>query len=87
MERWEVVGTQFMNFDAQDGNHIEGLKLHCVGSGNSNVKGSSVSTFFCSVNRPEYKVFATADLPCFIEVEFNRYGKPSSFTLKETKGK
>lgn len=87
MEKWQVVGTQFMNFNAQDGNHIEGLKLHCVGQSNGNVKGTPVSTFFCSVNRTEYNALAMAELPVIIEVEFNRYGKPASFVIKDKKDK
>lgn len=87
MEKWKVIGTQFMNFKAQDGNTVEGLRLYCTGESTGSIKGIPVEKFFCSVNRPEFGALRESVLPVEIEIEFNRYGKPSSYRLVEDKKK
>lgn len=88
MEQWEVVGTQYLNFNSQTNNqHIEGVKLHCINALNPHVKGKAVDTFFCPPTQPAYNDLLKADVPFVVGIEFNRHGKPSSYEIIQKKDK
>lgn len=84
MEKMKVFGIQSMNFDTKDGNHIEGIKLHCFKDApNEYWQGDAYEGIFISV-RSALIELAKQVKPCdLIEVSFNRYGKPDGFTISK----
>lgn len=76
----EFIGRKKMDFTAQDGNHIEGLRLYVTHPAKG-VDGIVAEQLFCNVNRPEYEALEGCKLPCSMEVEFNRYGRPAQFEI------
>lgn len=78
----KFIGRRYMNFDTKDGSHIEGLRLYVTYDSDSTLdEGVVCERMFCNINRAEYEALKKADLPADLEVDFNRYGKASSFRL------
>ena len=74
------IGRKDLNFNTKDGSHIEGLRLYVVYD-DEHVEGQVAEQMFCNISRAEYKALKEADLPCVLDVAFNRYGKADSFTV------
>lgn len=84
MEKMNVFGKQEMNFDTKDGNHIEGIKLHCTKQiSNEHWEGRAYEGIFISKKSDMYQ--SARDLKCGseIDVSFNRYGKADSFLVSK----
>lgn len=82
MEKMNVFGKQEMNFDTKEGNHIEGIKLHCTKQiPNEHWAGKAYEGIFVSVKSDMYQSARNLAVGCDIEVSFNRYGKADSFTV------
>lgn len=78
----KFIGRRDMNFDTKDGSHIEGLRLYVTYDPDSALdEGVVCERMFCNINRAEYDGLKKVKLPADLEVEFNRYGKASSFRL------
>lgn len=84
MEKMLVFGKQEMNFDTKDGNHIEGIKLHCTKEPpNQYWTGKGYEGIFVSVKSDSYKSAVELPIGSLIDVSFNRYGKPDNFTVSK----
>lgn len=80
MERMKVIGKQEMNFDTKDGNHVEGIKLHCTKDApNHHWTGQGYEGIFISVRSDCYESAVKLPIGSDIDVTFNRYGKADSF--------
>lgn len=76
------VGRRDLDFNAQDGSHIEGLRLYVTyESENHQDEGLVVERMFCNINKPDYEALKKCELPALLEVEFSRYGKPCGFKV------
>lgn len=82
MEKMIVFGKQEMNFDTKEGNHIEGIKLHCTKDiPNAHWVGRAYEGIFVSVKSDNYKLARDIPVDATIDVSFNRWGKPETFSL------
>lgn len=82
MEKMNVFGIQSMNFDTKDGNHIEGLKLHCTKDAtNDKWTGKGYEGIFISVRSSLIDLAKQVKPGDTLEVAFNRYGKPDNFSI------
>lgn len=82
MEKMNVFGKQSMKFDTKDGNHIEGIKLHCTKESSSEyIQGKAYEGIFISTKSDMHKLAYDLPVGSVIDVSFNRYGKADSFTV------
>lgn len=52
---YELVGMQHLNFTGQDGNLVEGVKLHFLDDTNPHVNGKACMTQFIRSSHPCYE--------------------------------
>ncbi len=84
MEKMTVFGKQRMKFDTKDGNHVEGIKLHCTKKApNDSWDGEGYEGIFISVKSDLHKPALELPVGSTIEVSFNRYGKPDNFAVSK----
>lgn len=82
MEKMNVFAKQKMKFDTKEGNHVEGIKCHCTKKApNDNWDGVGYEGIFVSIKSDLYKTACELPVGSSIEVSFNRYGKPDSFSV------
>lgn len=84
MEKMVVFGKQKMNFDTKEGNHVEGIKLHCTKNPPSaNWEGYGYEGIFVNVKSELYTLAESLPVQTTIACEFNRYGKVDSFSVSK----
>lgn len=87
---YQILGVKCLDFKNEDGDKIQGIKLYCsTSSEDEDVFGETVDSFFIPTSSERYGQFAkyctnAVDIvkliKTYFDVEFNRKGKPVSFT-------
>ena len=79
MEKMTVIGRKKLDFTPKGQQEpVTGIHLHCTHS-DPNADGLVGEKIFINVRSEMYAQAAALTLPCEINVNFNRYGKPESF--------
>lgn len=74
MEKYCIVGIQFISFKGTDGNLVEGFKIHCTYE-NKNIDGVGVMSQFVK------ELPSGLNLGDCITLTYNRYGKVTNIQL------
>ncbi len=85
MERMIAIGRRKLDFTpAGSQEPVVGVHLFCTHPGD-NVEGLMAERIFFNIRSELYGQVMALSFPCEIDVNFNRYGKPESFTVVNKK--
>lgn len=82
MDKLSVFGMQHVDFSDKSGRQVQGISLHCMCSApNQYWKGLGYTKLWFPLNSDLYQQVASLPVPCELQVDFNRFGKPSSLDV------
>lgn len=85
MERMTVIGRRKLDFTPNGQNEpVVGCHLFCTHT-DEHVDGLMAERIFFNIRSELYPQVMALTFPSDIDVNFNRYGKPESFTVVEKK--
>ena len=85
MERMTVIGRRKLDFTPKgQSDPVTGCHLFCTHK-DEHVDGLMAERIFFNIRSELYGQVMSLKLPCEIDVNVNRYGKPESFTVVEGK--
>lgn len=78
-----MFGRQNLNFKNRDGQHVEGVSLHCTTSSlpNDSWEGLAYEKLWCPAGSAAYSSALSVPVGSDIQVDFDRKGKPVSIVV------
>lgn len=85
MEKMKVFGKQRLDFPNKEGERIHGISLHCVSDylPNENWEGQAYVKLWCPFGTPVNEQADKVLIGSRLLVDFDRKGKPVSFTVEK----
>lgn len=78
-----IKGRKNIDFHNKEGEHIQGVKLHCIYQESSPTEGQLCELIFVGINKPIYPTACQFPFGTVITPVYNRNGKVDDFILRE----